>query len=779
MRNNRLAAILLVASLTLLASVAFAGGPLIVDPKTRTAYTYGPGTVPVYYDLGNLGVVYDANQNQVIFDNTVGKALVQNGFTSWSTLPTSSFRAGVIGDFSLLGLPNIDSTNITEIIGGPERYGIYVVFDEDGSIMQDFFGAPPSVLGISSPQYSDGTTITMSWTVLNGSAIDPADPNAQNFQGVATHEFGHALGMAHTQTNGAAYFYYDNVGPGTCANLPYASNMSKDDIETMYPYINPSVGGTGLAQANVHTLDDVSSFSDLYPGPGWPNSYGTITGKVTDPTGAELTGVNIIARNLSDPYAGATSTISGEWTQGQLGPDGSFTLHGLKPGAQYVFYVDAIVAGGFPTPPQWFLPGPERFWSAAPSVSTSFDSCRYTTITAMAGKQVKASVPLLHKPGTPMLYILGYGTGVSGLTADGNTAIGNYGRGGPIFTWTAKTGVQLLPNVYSEGNMTAISPNGQFIADDLLDPSTGNATGAWRWDASNGWVQVSKLGICDGYSASSFAVANEGSVFGYVYDDNSCNNYHAFRWNPGNGITVLPSATQKPDGSPANSRIDQVSADGTVAVGWEEANWGGWNAALWTGVSAGGATPHTVTDVNGDPMNEAYTVSGDGSTFAGAAYEGQYPYDGSGWRRLVAGGDLEYFPGIPGGVSITRPYGLSRDGSVMVGFSGDQWWDWVYGPFVWTKQLGTANLDDFVKLMGGDLLGLPTLWTPNAVSADGSTIGGWSYGNLGYTGWVLQIKSAYVCHASGGGKFQTMSVKFPADFNQHLADGDTAGPCQP
>ena len=780
-KNNLVVAFLTLAIVFLLTSASFAGGPLIVDPKTRTAYTFGPGTVPVYYDLGNLGTVLDYSKNppqQVIFDNSVGKKLVQTGFNSWSTIPTSSFRANVIGDFSSIGLPNIDSTNVTEIIGGPERYGVYVIFDEDGSIMQNFFGAPPSVLGISSPQYSkEGTTtITMSWTVLNGSSIDPQDQDAQQFQGVGTHEFGHALGMAHTQTNGAAYFFFDNLGPSSCSTLPYSTNLTSADIETMYPYINNSAsGGTGIAQGNIHTLDTMSSFSDLYPGPGWPNSYGTITGTVMDVTGAPLTGVNVIARNISDPFVDATSAVSGQMTQGLLGPDGSFTLHGLKPGAQYVFYLDAIIAGGFPTPPLWFLPGPERFWTGSSAVN--FNSCQYGVVRAGAGTNVVAPITFMHKPGTPMLYILGYGTGLSSMSANGDVAVGNYGRGGQIFQWTAKTGVQVMPNVYSEGNKTAISPNGQYVADDLLDPNSGTPIGAHRWDASHGWVALSQLSTCDSDSTSSFTASNDGSVFGFTYTDSSCTNYHAFRWNPGTGLTVLPSATTKADGSPSNSRIDQVSADGTTAVGWEEAQWGGWNAALWTGISSGGATPNTITDMNGDAVSEAFTISGDGSTMAGQVYQGQYPFDGSGWRRATAGGDQQYFPGVPG-VSNTNPYSLSSDGSIMVGFSGDPWFDFVYGPFLWTKQLGTANLDEFVKLMGGDLLGLPTLNIPNAVSADGSTIGGWSGGNLGYTGWVLQIKSAYVCHATGS-KFQTLSVSFPKDFDQHLADGDTTGPCQP
>lgn len=246
---NRLAAIFSGVVLALLAGQARADGPLIVDPKARAGYHFSADPIPVYYDLGNLGVVWDystATPTQVVFGNDVGARLVRQGYGAWSSVPTAAVGAYVAGDFSAKRLPDIDASNVSRIIGTSNGRGIYVILDTDGSILQDFLGAPDGVLDVSSPQY----------------AIDRR---------------------------------------------------------------------------------------------------------------TELTGVNVVARDLSDPCTGANSALTGQLTQGLLGPDGSFVIHGLVPGRRYVLYVDAILAGGFPTPPQWFLPGAEKFYRAGGDSHGSHD----------------------------------------------------------------------------------------------------------------------------------------------------------------------------------------------------------------------------------------------------------------------------------------------------------------------------------------------------------------------------------------------------------------------
>ena len=789
--NNSLTARLgsALALVALFTPAAHADGPLIVDPNTRTGYHFSSDPIPIYYDLGNLGVVTDYSTSppqQVVFNNAVGAKLVSNGYGSWSKVPTAAVGAYVAGNFAKKGLPNISESNVGLIIGKSNGRGIYVIFDTNGHILSDYLGAPDGVLGVSSPQYSiEGTSIiTESWTVLNGSVIDPKDAGAAQFQGVATHEFGHSLGLAHTQVNGSVVMYGDAPGPASCAALPYAVGPTRFDVETMYPYINPTPGtGTGVAQGKVHTLDSMAGISDLYPGPGWPQAYGTIQGKVYDLDGkTELTGVNVIARNISNPYAGANSAVTGQLTQGLLGPDGSFVIHGLVPGNQYVVYLDAIMAGGFPTPSQWFLPGPEKFYrdtdsnpaSTGPIRSTTgYDPCAYSTITAQAGVTTTLVMSFDHRPGAPMLYQLGYGTGVTGLSGDGQVGVGDYGRGGPVFRWTAATGPVAM-SVPSTGEGESISRNGQYIASNLLDVTTDLPIGTSRWDAANGWLPTAHIGSCDGNSTFSMSVDDLGSVYGLIYSN--CSHYRAWKWNPQQGSVQLPSPYKGPDGKPANTRIDQTSADGQTLVGWVEGS-AGWYGVVWNS-----GVPSQVFTASGDPVDEISAVSGDGKIVGGATLENYVnglDYPQQGFRRAAQGTALQMVQPLPGDSDPARPQAMSRDGSVMVGFSGNPWFSLNPGPFIWTRQLGTMNLDEFVRGQGTAMEQWSSLWEPSSISDDGRSIAGWGMGFLGPAGWVLKIDTVFVCHYPAGKSQpgQTLSVAFPQEFDQHLALGDAVGRC--
>jgi len=121
---------------------------------------------------------------------------------------------------------------------------------------------------------------------------------------------------------------------------------------------------------------------------------------------------------------------------------------------------------------------------------------------------------------------------------------------------------------------------------------------------------------------------------------------------------------------------------------------------------------------------------------------------------------------------------MNSDGKVMAGYSGNVFFDFVpTGPFLWTPQLGTVPLDDFVKHQGTAMEQWYTLYSPSAVSDDGGVITGVGLGFQFYGGWVLDMHKVFVCHAAPGGNPQTIRVDFPKAFDQHLADGDTPGRC--
>ena len=388
---------LLASLLFLTATQARAGGPLLIfDPATQTPYRYPVGAVNVYTDSGPCGFL----------TNTQADFLSTNAMNEWVNVPTAYFSVLMAGKIKLNNVAtDITDANAGQVLGlfgestAPNGGGIFVVYDTDGSICANFFGFPPGVLGVATPEFAQTGTpnITESWVVVNGSAIDPDDTSpypGATFRGVFTHEIGHCIGLSHTQVNGAALFFSDNVGPSGCSPLGFPPDVS--EVETMYPFIDPTPGSSALYAATVDQLDDVAALSDVYATGGWPTTAGTISGTIYLPDGTtQVTGVNVIARKLSDPTGHAVSALSGDYTQGELGPDGRFKLHGLTPGSEYLLYVDAINAGGFSTTPttQIFL---EEYWNGAgESGNVDTDStCSYVPITVGAGGTAVANVLL-------------------------------------------------------------------------------------------------------------------------------------------------------------------------------------------------------------------------------------------------------------------------------------------------------------------------------------------------------------------------------------------------
>src|SRR5262249_55788768 len=203
------------------------------------------------------------------------------------------------------------TANVSQIFPAFNGGGITFVFDADGSIFSNYLGFA-GVLGVTFIEATAGTEIVEAVVFLNGSKVVSNDTTGAGFSGTFTHQFGHALNLAHSQANGQANHDQESGFPFGCTNQPFTSNPpSVKQNETMYPFSGIGPGGTNQYMFTVDRLDDIAAISDLYPAPGWPQNYGTIQGTISyltkilgNGTGPsqQITGVNVIARNLANPY---------------------------------------------------------------------------------------------------------------------------------------------------------------------------------------------------------------------------------------------------------------------------------------------------------------------------------------------------------------------------------------------------------------------------------------------------------------------------------------------
>ena len=223
--NLRQAAVTLTMGLA--SASVLASGPLNLnpnDPDGVERWPNGGANIPFNVDQGGIPGVMD-------------KATIVAAFAAWEGVSTSTATYSDNGDLGF----DVDVTNYVPFVdnlffGNNNSDGLSpVVFDDDGSIFLDLFGAS-GVLGFASTDTRDanGTPIEAVCFLNGGATVSGGGtyPDA-DFFGVQVHEFGHYSGLGHTVVNG------QNVGLGdTSGPTPFNTygDSPPDQVETMYPF---------------------------------------------------------------------------------------------------------------------------------------------------------------------------------------------------------------------------------------------------------------------------------------------------------------------------------------------------------------------------------------------------------------------------------------------------------------------------------------------------------------------------------------------------------------
>jgi len=245
--------------------------------------------------------------------------------------------------------------------------------------------------------------------------------------------------------------------------------------------------------------------------------------------------------------------------------------------------------------------------------------------------------------------------------------------------------------------------------------SANSSREAFYWTAAGGTQPMGDLAGGEFYSEA-YAASHDGSVIvGYGH---SAAGAEAFRWTTPGGLAGLGDLP----GGEFSSLASGVSADGSMIVGIGNYSAGGGphpvtgQAVRWLGAGP----PAGLGDVpGGTGVSRAYGVSSDGSVIVGKGNAGSsfQAEDLGVAMRWTAATGMVSLGFLPGGSDLSIATGVSADGATIVGFSRT-----AAGAeaFRWTAT------DQMVGLGTLAPAGSPQYSAANGVSADGALIVGQS-----------------------------------------------------
>ncbi len=406
--------------LLLCALPAFAGGPLVVGGphygSSGQPIIWNPAAMPIHYRVDSGPMATKAN-GTIVINNTNGVLRVQQMFNVWHSVSTANISFVNDGPIKPTATSGSDIRTAAEFdaVEASAAAGEQtpIIFDADGSILDDL-GMDSLVIGFTSIEKVDETNgyILTGLVLMNGTMQDGVNDYRTNnyeltpeeFDQCFVHEFGHLIGLDHSQINIDAYMF-DNCSTDNIAGLPVMFPISICSART-------TLGLPALAP------DDTAWISKLYPAASFATTYGTISGYVLFYDGiSHAQGVNVIARRVDDTATPddeskriAVSAVSGLYFTSN--PGQSVTGHNtggdptgsrdplligyyeipVLPGA-YTVQVESVdnaftygsSVGPFAIPIP--MPGPVEYWNH--DESNRDDVNAKDTVTVSAGQTVK------------------------------------------------------------------------------------------------------------------------------------------------------------------------------------------------------------------------------------------------------------------------------------------------------------------------------------------------------------------------------------------------------